>query len=142
MGHEEAWRLKYEVQAGLWIAQWTDEIAPILATVADLGFDRVEISLLGMTDDKAAALGRLNRDQRISAACSDGLSRAADITSQSAEIRQRCAAPTFLVLISSAVTFLVSFWNGDRLGRTYIAPYGGHWPDGGSGGSVRQKDLV
>jgi len=69
------------------MARWTDDIAPILRTVADLGFDGVEISLLGMTDDKAAALARLIRDHGLSVTCSDGLSRAADITSEDPDVR-------------------------------------------------------
>lgn len=79
--------MKYGVHAGLWMARWTDEIAPILRVVADLGYDGVEISLLGMTDEKAAALARLIRDHGLAVSCSDGLSRAADITSEDAAIR-------------------------------------------------------
>lgn len=80
--------MKFGVHAGLWMARWTDDIAPILKTVADLGFDGVEISLLGMDDDRAAALGKLIRDHGLGVTCSDGLSRAADITSEDAEVRQ------------------------------------------------------
>jgi len=40
--------VKYSVHAGLWMARWTDEITPILKTVADLGYDGVEVSLLGI----------------------------------------------------------------------------------------------
>ena len=79
--------MKYSVHAGLWMARWTDDIAPILTTVADLGFDGVEISLLGMTANKPAVLGRLIRDHGLQVTCSDGLSRAADITSEDADIR-------------------------------------------------------
>lgn len=79
--------MKYGVHAGLWMARWTDEIAPILRVVADLGYDGVEISLLGMTDEKAAALARLIRDHGLAVTCSDGLSRAADITSEDETIR-------------------------------------------------------
>jgi D-psicose/D-tagatose/L-ribulose 3-epimerase len=79
--------MKYGVHAGLWMARWTDDIAPILRTVADLGFDGVEISLLGMTDDKAVALARLIRNHGLAVTCSDGLSRAADITSEDADVR-------------------------------------------------------
>ncbi len=79
--------MKYGVHAGLWMARWTDEISPILRIVADLGFDGVEVSLLGMTDEKAAALSRLIRDHGLQVTCSDGLSRAADITSEDADIR-------------------------------------------------------
>lgn len=80
--------MKFGVHAGLWMARWTDEVAPILRVVADLGFDGVEVSLLGMTDDRAAAMARLIRDHRLSVTCSDGLSRQADITSDDAEVRQ------------------------------------------------------
>ena len=79
--------MRYGVHAGLWMARWTDEIAPILRIVADLGYDGVEVSLLGMTDDKAAVLGRLIREHGLAVTCSDGLSRAADITSDDAAIR-------------------------------------------------------
>lgn len=79
--------MKYGIHAALWMARWTDDIAPILRVVADLGFDGVEISLLGMTAEKAAALGRLIRDHGLGVTCSDGLSRAADITAEDADLR-------------------------------------------------------
>ena len=79
--------MRYGVHAGLWMARWTDEIAPILRIVAELGYDGVEVSLLGMTDDKAALLGRLIREHGLAVTCSDGLARAADITSDDAAIR-------------------------------------------------------
>ncbi len=79
--------MKFGVHAGLWMARWTDDIAPILKTVADLGFDGVEISLLGMTSEKAAALAGLIRDHGLEVTCSDGLSKDADITSADPEVR-------------------------------------------------------
>lgn len=79
--------MKFGVHAGLWMARWTDEVAPILKVVADLGFDGVEISLLGMTDDRAAAMARLIRDHGLQVTCSDGLSRQADITSADRQVR-------------------------------------------------------
>ena len=79
--------MKFGVHSGLWMARWTDAIAPIVGTVADLGFDGVEVSLLGMTDEKAAALGALARDRGLEVTCSDGLSREADITSPDPEVR-------------------------------------------------------
>lgn len=79
--------MKFGVHAGLWMARWTDDIAPILRTVADLGFDGVEVSLLGMTDEKATALAGLVRDHGLQVTCSDGLSRAADITSEDGDVR-------------------------------------------------------
>ncbi len=79
--------MKYGIHAGLWQARWTDEITPILATVADLGFGGVEVSLLGMTDEKAAALGKAVRDHGLEVTCSDGLAPDRDITSKDPEIR-------------------------------------------------------
>ncbi len=79
--------MKFSVHAGLWMAQWTDEITPILKTVADLGYDGVEVSLLGMSDEKAEALGKAVRDHGLEATCSDGLSVEKDITSKDADVR-------------------------------------------------------
>ena len=80
--------MKYSVHAGLWMAQWTDEITPILKTVADLGYDGVEVSLLGMSDEKAAALGKSVREFGLEVTCSDGLSKEKDITSEDPAIRE------------------------------------------------------
>ncbi|MEP5731074.1 MAG: sugar phosphate isomerase/epimerase family protein [Sulfitobacter sp.] len=79
--------MKYGIHAGLWQAKWTDEIVPILRTVADLGFDGVEVSLLGMTDDKATALGKAVKDHGLEVTCSDGLAPDKDITSDDPDVR-------------------------------------------------------
>ena len=80
--------MKYSIHAGLWMARWTDDIAPILRTVAELGYDGVEVSLLGMNDEKAEALGRQLRDHGLEVTCSDGLSPRADITSDDPAVRE------------------------------------------------------
>lgn len=110
--------MKYGVHAGLWMARWTDDIAPILRTVADLGFDGVEISLLGMTDDKATTLARLIRDHGLAVTCSDGLSRAADITSEDADVR--AAGLTHLRWAIRTVAAL----GGQGLAGVVYAPWG------------------
>ncbi|WP_299780517.1 sugar phosphate isomerase/epimerase [uncultured Roseobacter sp.] len=79
--------MKYGIHAGLWQARWTDEITPILKIVADLGFDGIEVSLLGMTDEKAVALGKAVRDHGLEVTCSDGLAPDKDITSEDADAR-------------------------------------------------------
>ncbi|WP_299828776.1 sugar phosphate isomerase/epimerase [uncultured Roseobacter sp.] len=86
--------MKYGIHAGLWQARWTDEITPILKTVADLGFDGVEVSLLGMSDEKATALGKAVRDHGLEVTCSDGLAPDKDITSDDADVR--AAGVTYL----------------------------------------------
>ena len=79
--------MKLGIHAGLWMARWTDDITPILKTVADLGYDGVEISLLGMTEEKAETLGKLILEHGLEVTCSDGLSAKADITSNDPAIR-------------------------------------------------------
>ena len=79
--------MKLGIHSGLWMARWTDDIAPVFATVADLGFDGVEVSLLGMTDERATALRGLADDHGLEVTCSDGLSREADISSPDPEVR-------------------------------------------------------
>ncbi|MDA8586675.1 sugar phosphate isomerase/epimerase [Rhodobacteraceae bacterium] len=80
--------MKYGVHAGLWMANWTDELDPILKTVADLGYDGVEISLLGMNEDRATSIGKAVRDHGLEVTCSDGLGPDKDITSVDPAIRQ------------------------------------------------------
>ncbi len=79
--------MKFGIHAGLWMAQWTDEVTPTLKTVADLGYDGVEVSLLGMSDDKAEALGKAVLDHGLEVTCSDGLSTEKDITSNDPVVR-------------------------------------------------------
>ena len=80
--------MKFGVHAGLWMARWTEDITPILRLVAELGFDGVEVSLLGMSDEKAQALAKSARDHGLEVTCSDGLSADKDITSEDPEIRR------------------------------------------------------
>lgn len=79
--------MKYGVHAGLWQAQGIDEIIPILRIVADLGFDGIEVSPQGMTDENAANLGCAIRDHGLEVTCTHGLSPGNDITSTDLEVR-------------------------------------------------------
>ena len=78
--------MKFGVHAGLWMAKWTDEIKPILKIVSDIGFDGVEISLLGMDQYKARSLNKVIKDFKLEVTCSDGLSISADITSTDKDV--------------------------------------------------------
>lgn len=128
--------MKFGVHAGLWMARWTDDIAPILKTVADLGFDGVEISLLGMDDDRAAALGKLIRDHGLGVTCSDGLSRAADITSDDAEVRQ-----AGLAHLRWAVR-TVARLGGSGLAGVVYAPWGVFDPPRKAARAARSADML
>lgn len=79
--------MKFGIHAGLWMARWTDELKPILRIVADLGYDGVEISMLGMTDERAEAISKLIIEHGLEVTCSDGLSPDKDITSDDPDIR-------------------------------------------------------
>jgi D-psicose/D-tagatose/L-ribulose 3-epimerase len=79
--------MKFGIHTGLWLARWTDEITPAIRKAAELGYDGVEVSLLGMTDEKAAALGKVVADHDLEITCSDGLDPDKDITSEDADVR-------------------------------------------------------
>lgn len=66
------------------MANWADDIAPVVRTVADLDFDGIEVSLLGMTDEKVASLSSIVKEHGLSITCTTGLSRDADIASADA----------------------------------------------------------
>jgi D-psicose/D-tagatose/L-ribulose 3-epimerase len=102
--------------------RWTDDLAPIVATVAELGFDGVEVSLLGMTEERAAAAGRLTREAGLLVTCSDGLPREADVTSEDAAIRA-----SGLDHLRRAVRLAAAMGAQSLAGVTY-APWGAFEP--------------
>lgn len=65
--------LKFGIHAGLWMKTWADNPAPIFRTAAEIGFDGVELSLLGIGMDRAEAIGNLARDHGLELTCSTGL---------------------------------------------------------------------
>ncbi len=79
--------MKFGIHAGLWMARWSDDITPIVRTIADLGYDGIEVSLLGMSEEKACALGQQIRMHEMEVTCSHGLSPQSDITSPDPDIR-------------------------------------------------------
>lgn len=80
--------MKFGIHAGLWMAEWTDDPAPIFARAAAIGFDGVEVSLLGIGLDKAPALRKAAAAEGIALTCSTGLGAAQDPTSPDPAIRQ------------------------------------------------------
>ena len=81
--------MKYGVHVALWMARWPEDIAPHIRTVAELGFDGVEISLLGVSDEKVAFLNGLIRELGLEVTCTTGLAKTDDITSDDATVRAR-----------------------------------------------------
>lgn len=127
--------MKFGVHAGLWMAQWTDEITPILKTVADLGYDGVEVSLLGMTDDKAAALNQQVKDHGLEITCSTGLSLDSDITSSDAEVRA-----AGLAYLKWAVSTTAKMGSRGLAGVVY-APWGVYDPANKQARAARSADA-
>lgn len=80
--------MKYGVHVALWMSRWPEDIAPHIRTVAELGFDGVEISLLGMSDEKIAFLRQLTKDLGLEVTCTTGLAPEQDIASADAEVRK------------------------------------------------------
>lgn len=84
--------MKFGIHAGLWMKTWADDPAPIFKIVADLGFDGVEVSLLGIGMDRAAVIGKQAADCGLELTCSTGLGPDADPTSPDAAIRANAIA--------------------------------------------------
>lgn len=80
--------MKFGVHIALWMKTWQDDVIPYIEEAARLGFDGVELSLLGMTDDNIARIRRCLDETGLELTCTTGLSMAQDITSDDAEVRQ------------------------------------------------------
>ena len=115
--------MKFGIHTGLWLARWTDDLIPAFRAAAALGFDGVEISLLGMTDEKAATLRKAIRDHGLEVTCSDGLAPDKDITSADPEVRAEGVA--YLEWAVETVAKL----GGQNLAGVLFAPWGQFDPD-------------
>ena len=80
--------MKYAVHVALWMSRWPEDIAPHIRVVRELGFDGVEISLLGMTDEKTDFLRTLTRDLDLEVTCTTGLAPEQDIASEDPEVQK------------------------------------------------------
>ncbi|HIC66849.1 MAG TPA: sugar phosphate isomerase/epimerase [Paracoccus sp.] len=84
--------MKFGVHAGLWMKAWQDDPLPILDIAADLGFDGVELSLLGIGMDRASGIGKAAAARGLDLTCSTGLGAEADPTSPQVAVRERAVA--------------------------------------------------
>ncbi|MGP1396100.1 MAG: TIM barrel protein [Inquilinaceae bacterium] len=76
------------------LSRWPEDITPHIRSVKALGFDGVEISLLGMSDEKIDFLYRLTRDLELEVTCTTGLSPEHDVASADPAVRE--AGRTYL----------------------------------------------
>ena len=118
------------------MTRWTDEIDPIMSTVADLGFDGIEISLLGITMERAAALNAAARDRGLEITCSTGLGANEDPTSQDAQIRQAGKAA-----LENAVRITAAL-GARQLAGVLAAPWGVFDPEDKKGRAERSAEVL
>ncbi|MCP4314950.1 MAG: sugar phosphate isomerase/epimerase [Hyphomicrobiales bacterium] len=128
--------MKFGIHSGLWMTRWTDEIDPIMSTVADLGFDGIEISLLGITLDRAAALKAAANERGLEITCSTGLGANEDPTSQDAQMRQ--AAKAALENAARITAALGSV----QLAGVLAAPWGVFDPSDKAGRAERSAEVL
>ncbi|MEX3011502.1 sugar phosphate isomerase/epimerase family protein [Hoeflea sp. TYP-13] len=128
--------MKFGIHSGLWMTRWTDEIDPIMSIVADLGFDGVEISLLGITLERAAALKAAASDCGLEITCSTGLGVDEDPTSRDPEMRRAAqAALENAIRITSAL-------GSRQLAGVLAAPWGVFDPTDKAGRAERSAEVL
>lgn len=84
--------MKFGIHAGLWMKAWTDDPAPIFATAAEIGYDGVELSLLGIGLDRADEIRAQAQSCGLELTCSTGLGPDADPTSDDPAVRDNAVA--------------------------------------------------
>lgn len=97
---------------------WTDDPAPIFETVSEIGYDGVELSLLGVSLDRAAEIRGQAASRGLALTCSTGLGPDADPTSADPAVRARAVA----VLTEAIRT--TSAMGASSLAGVVAAPWG------------------
>lgn len=81
--------MRFGIHAGLWMDNWTDDPAPLFDKAARIGFDGVELSLLGIGPDKAARLREAAAASGVALTCSTGLGPGEDPSSADPAVRAK-----------------------------------------------------
>ena len=81
--------MKYGVHLAVWMSEWTENIDRYIETAAELGFDGVEISLLGMNDEKISHLRKVIESNSLEVTCTTGLAVPDDVASEDLSTRNR-----------------------------------------------------
>jgi D-psicose/D-tagatose/L-ribulose 3-epimerase len=80
--------MKFGVHIATWMKTWQDDVVPYIEDAARLGFDGVELSLLGMTDNNIARVRKMLQDNHLEVTCTTGLAMSQDITSDDSDVRK------------------------------------------------------
>ena len=81
--------MKHGVHIALWMRRWDEDIVPHVRTAAELGFDGVEVSLLGMDGAQARRVRKALEQAELEVTCTTGLGPSEDVTSDDADVRAR-----------------------------------------------------
>lgn len=114
--------MKFGIHAGLWQRAWSDDPAPIMRQAKSLGFDGVELSLLGVGLTDAAALRTLSGELDLALTCSTGLGAGDD--PGSADPERRAAA---IATLTDAVRTAGAMGAGNLSG-VVASPWGYYEP--------------
>ncbi|AZV80807.1 sugar phosphate isomerase/epimerase (plasmid) [Parasedimentitalea marina] len=110
--------MKFGIHAGLWMKTWQDDVAPIFATVADIGFDGVEVSLLGIGRNRAREIRDAAENCGLELTCSTGLGPDADPTSTDHDVRK-----TAVAVLTEAIE-VTALLGSKSLAGVVAAPWG------------------
>lgn len=128
--------MKFGIHAGLWMNAWTDDPAPIFETAAEIGFEGVELSLLGIELDHAAEIRGQAEGCGLELTCSTGLGPDADPTSEYPAVRDHAVA-----VLTSAIQVTARL--GSRgLAGVVAAPWGVFDPANKAARAARSAETL
>ncbi|MEP3299586.1 MAG: sugar phosphate isomerase/epimerase family protein [Pseudoruegeria sp.] len=128
--------MKFGIHAGLWMKTWTDDPEPIFKIVSEIGFDGVELSLLGIGTDRAEKIGKQAADCGLALTCSTGLGPEADPTSADPNIR----ANALRVLTESVQ--ITKMMGAQGLAGVVAAPWGVFDPENKEARTKRAAETL
>ncbi len=79
--------MRFAVHAALWMRDWSEDVAPWLDEAARIGFDGVQLSLLGMDGATTRRLRQRAEELSLELTCTTGLGPDQDVTSDDAAVR-------------------------------------------------------
>jgi D-psicose/D-tagatose/L-ribulose 3-epimerase len=79
--------MKLGVHAALWMRTWSDDVAPLVREAGALGYDAVELSLLGGDPAERRRVRDVARSVGVELTCTTGLGPATDVGSPDPDVR-------------------------------------------------------